>query len=106
MTGSSHLLGLPGARITAKRPRDRRPALRRSTGLGFSATAWHVLADALRQHGRTHRVARSRETGFGPRYELDGALQTPSGSRPSVRSVWQVDTGRVAPITAYPLDTT
>jgi len=58
------------------------------------------------EHGRTHEVARVRETGFGPRYVVDGELITPSGRRPRLRTVWQMDEGAVAPrlISAYPLE--
>ena len=72
---------------------------------GFSADKWEVLADALRAHGQTHEVNQVRETGFGPRYEVEGTLTAPDGREPRVRSVWQLDKGAVAPrlITAYPL---
>ncbi len=73
---------------------------------GFQAEKWEDLAKALRHHGQTHDVKRVRETGFGPRYAVEGELNTPSGRLPRVRSVWQQDQGEVAPrlITAYPLD--
>lgn len=72
---------------------------------GFRLEVWPVLAAALREHGRTHEVARWRETGFGPRYEVEGEILAPDGRRPRVRTVWQVDKGQIAPrlITAYPL---
>jgi len=71
---------------------------------GFRPEEWERLADALREHGRTHRVVERRETGFGPRYTVEGELNTPSGRRPHVRTVWQLDEGAVAPrlISAYP----
>ena len=74
---------------------------------GFSAQKWEQLAQALHLHGQTHEVKRARETGFGPRYEVEGGLHAPDGRSPRVRSVWQQDQGEVAPrlITAYPLDT-
>jgi hypothetical protein len=74
----------------------------------FGLESWEVLAAALREHGQGHDVARSRETGFGPRYEVEGELNAPDGRRPRLRAVWQVDKGQVAPrlITAYPLDQT
>jgi hypothetical protein len=64
------------------------------------------LADALREHGQQHEVSREKETGFGPRYEVDGELATPDGRRPKVRTVWQIDHGETAPrlITAHPLE--
>jgi len=64
---------------------------------GFRLEEWEQLAEALREHGRTHDVARMRETGFGPRYIVEGQLNTPSGRRPRVRSVWQMDEGAIAP---------
>ena len=42
---------------------------------GFRVTQWKQLAETLREHGRTHEVARVRETGFGPRYMVDGELK-------------------------------
>jgi hypothetical protein len=73
---------------------------------GFRIEAWERLAEALREHGRIHEVARVVETGFGPRYVVEGGLNTPGGRRPQVRTVWQMDEGAVAPrlISAYPLE--
>ena len=73
---------------------------------GFRADEWERLAEALREHGGTCEVVREVETGFGPRYVVEGELATPSGRRPRVRSVWQHDRGTVAPrlISAYPLE--
>jgi len=72
---------------------------------GFRPENWEVLAQALREHGQRHEVSRVKETGFGPRYEVEGELAAPHGKRPLVRTVWQFDHGEVAPrlITAYPL---
>ena len=88
---SEHLIGASKANFFSK--------------FGFSADQREVLADALRVHGQTHEVKRTRETGFGPRYEIEGTLTAPDGREPMVRSVWQLDKGAVAPrlITAYPL---
>ena len=73
---------------------------------GFGAETWKVLAAALEEHGRRHEVTREKQTGFGPRYEVEGELTTPDGRNPRIRTVWQVDHGQVAPrlITAYPLE--
>lgn len=51
-------------------------------------------------------MTKVKETGFGPRYEVEGELLTPDGRRPRVRTVWQMDEGEVAPrlITTYPLE--
>jgi hypothetical protein len=73
---------------------------------GFKIERWEQLANALRQHGQTHDVKRAKETGFGPRYSVEGELIAPDGRFPLIRSVWQLDGGEVAPrlITAYPLE--
>jgi hypothetical protein len=72
---------------------------------GFRVEQWELLAEALCEHARAHDVVRERETGFGPRYIVEGELRTPGGRRPHVRMVWQSDKGAVAPrlISAYPL---
>jgi hypothetical protein len=73
---------------------------------GFRVEEWERLADALREHGRSYAVTKVKETGFGPRYEVEGELSAPDGRRPRVRTVWQLDEGEVAPrlITTYPLE--
>jgi uncharacterized protein DUF6883 len=73
---------------------------------GFRADSWQILAEALRERGRTHNIVRAHETGFGMRYIVEGELNTPLGRRPRVRTVWQFDEGTIAPrlITAYPLE--
>jgi hypothetical protein len=73
---------------------------------GFRPDTWEVLAIALRQHGQQNEVTKVRETGFGPRYEVEGELTVPDGRRPRVCTAWQRDEGEGAPrlITAYPLE--
>jgi len=73
---------------------------------GFRAEQWQVLAEALIKHGRRYGVHRTKQTPFGPRYEIEGELEAPDGRRPRVCSVWQMDHGQIAPrlITAYPLE--
>jgi hypothetical protein len=41
----------------------------------------------------------------GVTYLIEGLLETPSGRKPHVRTIWLIETGQVAPrfITAYPL---
>ncbi|HLX61922.1 MAG TPA: hypothetical protein VKX17_11630 [Planctomycetota bacterium] len=72
---------------------------------GFQSDDWEVLAERLREHGRTYDVVCVTETGYGPRYVVEGELNTPSARRPRVRTVWQMDQGAVAPrlISAYPV---
>jgi len=73
---------------------------------GFRDEEWETLAGALCDHGRDHDVTKEHETGFDPRYEVEGTLRAPDGRRPLVRTVWQLDHGAVGPrlITAYPLE--
>jgi hypothetical protein len=75
---------------------------------GFTLEAWEVLAVALKKHGRDNEVAKMKETGFGPRYEVEGELEVPDGRQPRIRTVWQVDTGEIRPrlITAHPMEAT
>ena len=75
------------------------------TGFGFHLDDWETLARALSEHAQRHEVSAERDTGFGPRYEVNGPLATPTGRDPLVRTVWQLDDGEVAPrlITAYPI---
>jgi hypothetical protein len=73
---------------------------------GFTLDASEELSVALKKHGAENEVSKTKETGFGPRYEVEGELSTPDGRRPRLCSVWQVDKGQIAPrlITAYPLE--
>ena len=54
---------------------------------GFHVDHWTDLAEALRAHGRENHITRMIETGFGPRYEVEGELQAADGRRPRLRSV-------------------
>ena len=73
---------------------------------GFRLDEWKQLADALREHGQTHEVMKTKPTLFGPRYEIDGELTAPDGRIPRIRTVWQLDHGQLRPrlITAHPLE--
>lgn len=74
--------------------------------LGFRPEEWQRLAEALRELGRAYPVAEKMDTAHGTKYIVIGALRTPSGQMPTVKSVWVVDRGSVAPrlVTAYPLE--
>ena len=71
---------------------------------GFSIEHWQDFAKALRVHGNSHQVVKVVETVHGPRYHVDGAIQSPDGRNPRIRTVWQVDSGSEYPrlITAHP----
>ena len=72
---------------------------------GFSREQWGHLADALRQHAQANAVANSVSDADGTTYLVEGPLETPSGRRLRLRTVWLVETGQLAPrfITAHPL---
>ena len=73
--------------------------------LGFREHRWKTFARALRDHGDAGEVTDVSRSRYGTRYSVDGPIETPSGRRPRVRTVWIVDPERGAPrlITAYPL---
>ncbi len=72
---------------------------------GFRREEWRVLCHALCQHAQENEVTDLVSDADGVTYVVEGPLETPSGRRPNLRSVWLIETGRVAPrfITAYPL---
>jgi hypothetical protein len=74
--------------------------------MGFATETWLVLAEALRRLASATEVAKRIETGYGTKYIVDGLLETPSGRKPLVRTVWIVDRGREIArlVTAYPRD--
>lgn len=96
---------LTGYLLNPKHPHGTHKA-RYLARFGFTIKDLDAARRALLEHGRCHDVARVSQTGFGPRYAVEGVLKTPDGRNPYVRTVWQMDDGEVAPrlITAYPLD--
>lgn len=76
------------------------------TQFGFRPEQWTVLATALRGHGARHPVVKVVESDFGTRYAVDGALESPDGSNPRVRTVWIIEKASTTPrlITAHPLE--
>ena len=72
--------------------------------LGFTPAAWNVMADALRNQAQVNDVSTRTAVSDGERYTVIGPIDTPSGQRRVVRTVWQIDTDSDLPrfITAYP----
>ena len=72
---------------------------------GFSADNWPAFAEALKLQGLNNEVVKIDETVYGPRYHVDGIIETPDGRNPWIKTVWQFDTGTDYPrlITALPL---
>ena len=71
---------------------------------GYTAENIEAFAEALKEHGQTQQVARIIDTQYGRRYNVDGALRTPDGRNPQIRTVWQIEPGSTSPrlITAFP----
>jgi hypothetical protein len=74
-------------------------------GFDFLPEAWEGMAKALKQHARTHPVSTVVDSPYGTRYSVDGELETPSGRRPRVRTVWirEADSDELRLITAHPI---
>ena len=72
---------------------------------GFNSNNWEGLAGALKVQGASNEVVRIVETAYGPRYSVDGMIETLDGRNPQIKTVWQFDTGTDYPrlITARPL---
>lgn len=100
---------VPGAKIASYllnvEHRDGRGKALFFLEFGFSQERWQLLADALRQHSRSHEVSVTEQTEFGTKYTIDGELDTPTGATPNVRVVWFVESGDNEPrlVTAHPL---
>lgn len=72
---------------------------------GFKIENWKIFAEALRKHGASHPVAKTMESNYGIRYNIEGMLETPDGRNPKVRTVWIIEKETNVPrlITAHPL---
>lgn len=75
-------------------------------GFGFTVAQWQVLRDALLRHVATYECVKEIPLDDGVKHVVEGALQSPDGRNPQVRSVWMIDGGRRYPrlISAYALD--
>jgi hypothetical protein len=72
---------------------------------GFMQATGSLLIAALLSHARPSRLVREVDNAFGRKYVYEGLLETPDGSNPLFRSVWQSkpDDPRRFFCTAYPL---
>ncbi len=73
---------------------------------GFDETNINRFEQGLMLIAHAGNVSEIKETSFGVKYIIDGALETPSGIIIQLRTVWIIETGEERPrfITAYPLD--
>lgn len=71
---------------------------------GFDSESWETLANALVGHAMTHEVQATEVFEFGIKYKIDGAMPTPDGRSPVIRSVWFVASFGEPPrlVTAFP----
>lgn len=70
---------------------------------GFTIEEPEAFREALRKHGATQAVVAGVASRYGVRYLVEGALETPDGRNPLVRTVWICDFDIQIPrlITAY-----
>lgn len=71
---------------------------------GFRPERWEEFAEAARIHANSYEAASVKEIPNGVQYVVEGALPSPDGRNPYVRTVWVVGKDNSAPrlVTAYP----
>lgn len=72
--------------------------------LGFERENWEPFAAALRRLALNAHVSKYMETAYGKKYIVDGAIESPAGKMPVVRTVWIINQGADVArlVTAYP----
>jgi hypothetical protein len=72
--------------------------------LGFSASSWSDLRDAIHALAQTGAAAELPPTAFGRRFEVRGTLVGPSGRSARIVTAWIVRSDEDLPrfVTAYP----
>jgi hypothetical protein len=73
-------------------------------GIGFSTGRPEVLAEAFLSVVARTSASVVVESEHGRKYIVDGQIDTPTGRRPWVRTIWIIDRGADVPrlVTAYP----
>ncbi len=73
---------------------------------GFAETNMNQFEQSLLNIAHTGKVLEIKETPFGVKYVIDGALETPRGVIIQLRTIWITEISEDKPrfITAYPLD--
>lgn len=71
---------------------------------GYRRAQWEQLSDDIRKFHLVAEVESVHETSYGTRYEISKTIDTPSGRRLRIKTVWQVDKGTDFPrlITLFP----
>ena len=72
---------------------------------GFNRAQWQVLERALLAQAANHDVTAIDETQHGLMYVINGAIETPDGRNPQIRTVWIIRYGDDSPrfVRARPL---
>ncbi|MEO8627166.1 MAG: DUF6883 domain-containing protein [Betaproteobacteria bacterium] len=72
--------------------------------LGYSANAWELLLEDIRELARIGEAAAGHKSPYGSKFEVYGDLSGPAGRSAAVVTVWIVRTGEDFPrfITAFP----
>ena len=55
---------------------------------GFRRSDWKILAEPLREHGRTQPIVAQKHSVHGQKFEVRCNLPSPDGRNPCVTSVW------------------
>lgn len=73
--------------------------------LGFDQTNIDKLKEALFKIPQTHEIKEVRKLFYGTNYAIDGTIETPSGKKVRITTVWFIKTERNTPslVTAYPV---
>lgn len=73
-------------------------------GVGFDESSIDVLVQGFLAIAKTEDVTQILASVHGVKYTVDGAVETPSGARVKLRTIWIVDQGQDRPrFTAYPV---
>jgi hypothetical protein len=72
--------------------------------LGYSATAWEVLAADIQRHAIENEALATEASQYGQKYEVRGSLSGPGSRTAALITVWIVLRGEDFPrfVTAFP----
>lgn len=72
---------------------------------GFDISDIATFKGSLIQHSIDREIEKTKESGFGVKYELKCEIKTPDERNPCIVTVWIVENGQGEPklVTAYPV---
>lgn len=75
-------------------------------GRGFTLERPDELIAALINHVTAHPIAELKQSAFGVKYVVDGAIVCPDGTTPAFRTIWIVGNLAERPrlVTGHPLE--